>query len=184
VFGDGFVLVSLEQAATTGRRLRRESPLRGVGGEDDLAGYRGNERVPHHYGRSTCGGARQVPTDYQSAAILAYSSVLPRLPDPSGNILERSPRGRCALRRPQLVRPKRASLAPDFHWKAVHFGLPFAASVFVGVYGRDGCAQRTRNDVRRVPAEPHETVIAQRPGVVFVPTFHVQLTRPALGVFE
>lgn len=43
--------------------------------------------------------------------------------------------------------------------------------------------QCTTNDVRRVPAEPHETVIAQRPEVVFVPTLHVQLTRPLEGRF-
>ena len=42
---------------------------------------------------------------------------------------------------------------------------------------------RTRKEVRRFPAEPHETVIAQRPSVVLVPTFHLQLTRPARGVF-
>jgi hypothetical protein len=45
-------------------------------------------------------------------------------------------------------------------------------------------AQLTTNDVRNVPAEPHETTIPQRPGVVRVPTFHVQLIRPLTGRFE
>ena len=40
----------------------------------------------------------------------------------------------------------------------------------------------TTNDVRSVPAEPQETTICQRPGVVLVPTFHVHETRPARGV--
>ena len=44
-------------------------------------------------------------------------------------------------------------------------------------------AQRTTKEVRRVPAEPHETTIGQRPGVVRVPTFHVQETRPFRGRF-
>jgi hypothetical protein len=43
---------------------------------------------------------------------------------------------------------------------------------------------RTTNDVRREPAEPHETTIAHRPDVVLVPTFQVQLTRPLTGRFE
>lgn len=43
--------------------------------------------------------------------------------------------------------------------------------------------QRTTKDVRSDPAEPQETVIGQRPGVVRVPTFHVQLTRPPIGFF-
>ena len=34
-------------------------------------------------------------------------------------------------------------------------------------------------DVRSVPAAPQETTIGQRPAVVLMPTFHVQLTRPA-----
>jgi hypothetical protein len=35
-------------------------------------------------------------------------------------------------------------------------------------------------EVRSDPADPHETLIAQRP-IVRVPSFHVQLTRPACG---
>jgi len=41
----------------------------------------------------------------------------------------------------------------------------------------------TTKDVRSVPADPQETTIAQRPGVVRDPTFHVQLTRPPTGRF-
>jgi hypothetical protein len=41
--------------------------------------------------------------------------------------------------------------------------------------------QFTTKDVRKVPAEPHEMVIGQRPCVVFVPTIHVQDTRPLVG---
>jgi hypothetical protein len=41
----------------------------------------------------------------------------------------------------------------------------------------------TTNDVCSVPADPHETVIGHRPGVVLVPTFHVHETRPPLGRF-
>jgi hypothetical protein len=35
----------------------------------------------------------------------------------------------------------------------------------------------TTNEVRSVPTDPQLTTIVQRPGVVRVPTFHVQLTR-------
>ena len=41
----------------------------------------------------------------------------------------------------------------------------------------------TRNEVRKEPALPQATRIGQRPGVVLVPTFHVQETRPLLGRF-
>src|SRR2546426_5889235 len=41
----------------------------------------------------------------------------------------------------------------------------------------------TTNDVRSDPAAPQEIAIGQRPGVVRVPTFHVQLTRPATEDF-
>ena len=41
----------------------------------------------------------------------------------------------------------------------------------------------TRNDVRNDPAEPQETTIGHRPGVVLVPTFHVHETRPNRGIF-
>jgi hypothetical protein len=44
-------------------------------------------------------------------------------------------------------------------------------------------AYLTTNEVRSVPAEPHETTIGHRPGVVLVPTFHVHEIRPARGVF-
>jgi hypothetical protein len=37
-------------------------------------------------------------------------------------------------------------------------------------------------EVRSVPADPQETMIGQRPGVVRVPTFHVHVTRlPRFG---
>src|SRR5439155_10815262 len=40
----------------------------------------------------------------------------------------------------------------------------------------------TTNDVRRVPADPHETTIPHRPGVVRVPTFHVhEIRAPRFG---
>jgi hypothetical protein len=42
---------------------------------------------------------------------------------------------------------------------------------------------KTTNDVRSVPAEPHETTIGHRPGGVPLPTFHFQLTRPPTGNF-
>jgi hypothetical protein len=45
----------------------------------------------------------------------------------------------------------------------------------------DAQFHRTRNDVSSVPADPHETTIGHRPGVVLVPTIHVQLTRPPDG---
>ncbi len=38
-------------------------------------------------------------------------------------------------------------------------------------------AYATTNDVWSVPARPHETMIGHLPGVVLVPTIHVQLTR-------
>ena len=41
----------------------------------------------------------------------------------------------------------------------------------------------TTNDVRNEPALPQATRIGHRPGVVLVPTFHVQDTRPPLGRF-
>lgn len=41
----------------------------------------------------------------------------------------------------------------------------------------------TTNEVLSVPAEPQDTVMRHRPGVVFVPTFQVQDTRPPLGRF-
>ena len=41
----------------------------------------------------------------------------------------------------------------------------------------------TTNEVRKEPALPQATRIGQRPGVVLVPTFHVQETRPLLGRF-
>ncbi len=53
----------------------------------------------------------------------------------------------------------------------------------------DGFANRianhsyvTTNEVRSVPADPHETTMAHRPGVVLVPTFHVHEMRlPRFG---
>ena len=70
-----------------------------------------------------------------------------------------------------------------------------------GGYARDRCRTRsyedndedtparlqhqrvTTNEVRNEPALPQETRIGQRPGVVLVPTFHVQDTRPPMGRF-
>jgi hypothetical protein len=48
----------------------------------------------------------------------------------------------------------------------------------------DEAAHLVTNEVRRVPAEPQETTMDQRPGVVRVPTIHVQETRPLRGLFE
>ncbi len=41
----------------------------------------------------------------------------------------------------------------------------------------------TTNEVRKEPALPQATPIGQRPGVVLVPIFHVQETRPLLERF-
>src|SRR4051812_4707567 len=48
----------------------------------------------------------------------------------------------------------------------------------------DKSAHVVRKDVCSTAALPHETRIGQRPGVVLVPTFQVQLTRPATGRLE
>ncbi len=44
-------------------------------------------------------------------------------------------------------------------------------------------AQLTTNEVRSEPAAPQETSIGQRPGVVRVPTVHVQEIRPPFARF-
>lgn len=49
---------------------------------------------------------------------------------------------------------------------------------------RGGIVQRlTTNDVLKDPALPHATRMNHRPGVVLVPTFHVQETRLFRGRF-
>jgi len=52
------------------------------------------------------------------------------------------------------------------------------------VKASDEPAHVVRKDVRKTPAAPQATRIGQRPGVVRVPTFQVQLTRPTTGRLE
>src|SRR2546429_1127234 len=105
--------------------------------------------------------------------------------DPSG----RHPEHREARRRPEpwtsrstgQPRPPQDHRNSDTrrHGPVVHLA-PAPAGVAAAPSARD---QRTTNDVCSVPAEPPDTTIDQRPGVVRVPTIHVQLMRPPLGRF-
>jgi hypothetical protein len=62
--------------------------------------------------------------------------------------------------------------------------LPTAIVPVLDEDDEDDAPAPTRKEVRSVPAEPQETTIGHRPGVVRVPTVHVQLTRPFDGRFR
>jgi hypothetical protein len=77
-----------------------------------------------------------------------------------------------------------------FARRLIRFGFPEAsvsmslATRALRVKASDEPAHVVRKDVRKTPAAPQAIRIGQRPGVVRVPTFQVQLTRPTTGRLE
>ena len=145
---------------------------------EELARVRTESRLRRRTSRS--GAPRYVArTDDRAEAPLDVRATGTCDTPPGRGPRQRS-RTSCAAYRDHLSRRPPAERALRPSTARLHAHALYAAS---DVVNTARSAYVTTKDVRRLPACPQEIAIPQRPGVVFVPTFHVQLTRPAIVAF-